>query len=190
MPRGTTLDVRSGPISPIHSAISRYGWGSHTVRGGFDAGNYNIRLRDDGVAHVFIVQGWDIVVHGCGGTSNLDVVLRSNSRHVLAPLDPPDQQSADGGGISTACGAVSTRRITVLPQNAGVAYIYGRISGPGMGTYPPRVRGGTSTLSRGTILAARWLHELPPISNQPMGVGFPYRAGRYRIVGSLFSSPG
>ena len=26
----------------------------------------------------------------------------------------------------------------------------------------------------------RWLHEPQPISNQPVGLGFPHRAGRYR----------
>ena len=32
--------------------------------------------------------------------------------------------------------------------------------------------GGTSTLSRGATLAARWLHEHQPISNQIVGWGF------------------
>ena len=49
--------------------------------------------------------------------------------------------------------------------------------------------GGTSTLAREATLAARRLHEPQPISDQPMGVGFPQRAERYR-TGSLFSSPG
>ena len=52
--------------------------------------------------------------------------------------------------------------------------------------------GGTSMLSRGATLAARWLHEPQPISNQRVGLGFPYRAGgiaprelrfRPRVVG-------
>ena len=50
--------------------------------------------------------------------------------------------------------------------------------------------GGTSALARGTTLAARCLHEPQPISNQPVGFEFPYRAGRYRPGGSPFSSPG
>ena len=50
--------------------------------------------------------------------------------------------------------------------------------------------GATSTLARGAALAARWLHEPQPIGNQPVGLGFPHRAGRYRPVGSPFSSPG
>ena len=32
--------------------------------------------------------------------------------------------------------------------------------------------GGISTLSRGATLAARWLHELQPITNHPVGLGF------------------
>ena len=49
--------------------------------------------------------------------------------------------------------------------------------------------GGTSTFSRGETFAACWLHEPPPISNQPMRFGFPHRADRYRPGESQFSSP-
>ena len=52
------------------------------------------------------------------------------------------------------------------------------------------VSGATSTLAGGATLAARWLHEPQPISNQPVGLGFPHPAGRYRPGGSAFSSPG
>ena len=47
---------------------------------------------------------------------------------------------------------------------------------------------GSSTLSRGAH-GARWLHEPPPYSSQPIRVGFPHRARRYRTEDSLFSSP-
>ena len=40
--------------------------------------------------------------------------------------------------------------------------------------------GGTLALARGVTLAARWLHEPQPISNQPAGLGFPHFAGRLR----------
>ena len=50
--------------------------------------------------------------------------------------------------------------------------------------------GGTSALARGTTLAARWLHEGQPISNQPVGLVFPHPAGRYRPGGPAISSPG
>ena len=48
----------------------------------------------------------------------------------------------------------------------------------------------TSAFSRGATLAARWLHEPQPISNQPVGLEFARFAGRYRPGGSAFSSLG
>ena len=50
--------------------------------------------------------------------------------------------------------------------------------------------GGTSALARGATLAARWIHEPQPISNHPVGLGFPHPAGRYRPGGSEFTFPG
>ena len=50
--------------------------------------------------------------------------------------------------------------------------------------------GGSSTLPRRATLDARWLHEPQPISNPPVGLGFPHRAGRYRPVGSPLSPAG
>ena len=50
--------------------------------------------------------------------------------------------------------------------------------------------GGTAALARGSTLAARWLHEPQPISDHPVGLGFPHPAGRYRPGESAFSSPG
>ena len=50
--------------------------------------------------------------------------------------------------------------------------------------------GGTSALARGVTLIARWLHEPQPISNHPVGLEFPHRAGRYRPGRSLFPSAG
>ena len=46
--------------------------------------------------------------------------------------------------------------------------------------------GRTATLARGATLVARWLHEPQPINNQPVGLGFPRRAERYRHGGSSF----
>ena len=57
-----------------------------------------------------------------------------------------------------------------------------------MGSYS---HGGTSTLARGDTLAARWLHEPQPISDQPVGSRLPHRAELYRRPGgSRFTSPG
>ena len=50
--------------------------------------------------------------------------------------------------------------------------------------------GGTSALAREATLAARWLHEPQPISNQPVELGFPHLAGRYRPGRFSLSSPG
>ena len=46
--------------------------------------------------------------------------------------------------------------------------------------------GRTAALTRGATLAALWLHEPQPISNQPMGLGFPHRAGQYQPRDSSF----
>ena len=50
--------------------------------------------------------------------------------------------------------------------------------------------GRTSALARGATLAARWLHEPQPISNHPIGLGFPHPAGRYEPGESAFTPPG
>ena len=44
-------------------------------------------------------------------------------------------------------------------------------------------------MSREEALAARWLHEPQPISNQPVGLEFAHFTKRYRLEGSAFSSP-
>ena len=51
------------------------------------------------------------------------------------------------------------------------------------------VSGATSALAGEATLAARWLHEPQPISNQPVWLGFPHRAGHYRPGGFRFSNP-
>ena len=45
-------------------------------------------------------------------------------------------------------------------------------------------------MARGATLTASWLHESQPISNHPVGLGFPHTSGRYRPGGSAFSSAG
>ena len=52
------------------------------------------------------------------------------------------------------------------------------------------VCGATLAFARGATPAARWLHEPQPISNHPVGLGFPHPAERYRPGGSAFASPG
>ena len=48
----------------------------------------------------------------------------------------------------------------------------------------------TAALARGAILAARWLQEPQPISNHPVGLGFPHPAGRYLPWRGFCTAPG
>ena len=74
---------------------------------------------------VFLVRGWDPVVPGW---------------RWLFSRAPANQRSAGGVGVSITYGAVSTRGITVLVPELSELKVYGGISEPGMGTYPPRVQ--------------------------------------------------
>ena len=65
-----------------------------------------------------------------------------------------NQQSEDGGGVSTPCGAVSTRGITVLFLRLLKLYVYGSVYDPGMGHYPPRVQWDLDASPRGKIRSA------------------------------------
>ena len=58
-----------------------------------------------------------------------------------------------------------------------------------MRPYPLRVWRDLAVVREAT-LAARWLHEPQPISNQPVALGFPHLAGRYRPEGSAFRPRG
>ena len=55
----------------------------------------------------FQARGWELIRSRCGGTAALarDATLAAR----LAPEASANQQSASGTGISTPCGAVSTR---------------------------------------------------------------------------------
>ena len=49
------------------------------------------------------------------------------------------QQAASGVGVSTQCGAVSTRETIIFVAGLLELYMHGRIHAAGMGPYPPRV---------------------------------------------------
>ena len=88
---------------------------------------------------------------------------------------PANQRSVSGAGVSTPCGAVSTRGITLFVSRLPEFRRYGRIYNPGMGSYPP--------------LGALGLCTTP--SQSPIGQwGWVFhRGGRFRPGGSPFSSP-
>ena len=68
---------------------------------------------------------------------DLGIDPRGNSHCALALTI---QQPACGIGVSTPCGAVSTRGICVFVPGLLELKRYGRIYDPGMGNYLPRVR--------------------------------------------------
>ena len=61
-------------------------------------------------------------------------------RVVLALRAPANQRSARGIGVSTPCGAVSTRENSIFVPGVTELYKYGRMYEPGMGLNLPRVR--------------------------------------------------
>ena len=72
-----------------------------------------------------MIRGWEPVVPGW---------------RWLYSRAPANQRSTGGVGVSTPCGAVSTRGITVFVPGLSELQMYGGISEPRMGTYLPRVR--------------------------------------------------
>ena len=87
---------------PGKSAIGRWGWGFHTVRGGFDPGDHRFRPQDIGVLKVWIYNP------GMGTYP---------PRGALALRTIPSKSAIGqcaGAWLSTPCGAVSTRGICVF----------------------------------------------------------------------------
>ena len=88
----------------------------------------------------FLIRGWDPV---------------GPRWRLLYFRAPANQRSAGGIGVSTPCGAVSTRGITVFVPTLSELYMYGEIVEPWMGTYPPRVRRDRGVSPRGNSRRAR-----------------------------------
>ena len=110
----------------------------------------------------------------------------------------PIRNQPMGWGFHTARGGIGPGDLCSCPRVVGVVEIWRDFSSgdktlsfPGAAGRRRRPGcGGTPTSTKGVTLAARWLHEPQPISNQPVGLGFPHPARRYRPGGSPFSSPG
>ena len=115
-------------------------------------------------------------------------LLAPIGRNPLATRTPINN-SLPSVGVSTQCGAVSTRGITVFVPELLELLRFGRIYDPGMEPYPARVRRDLD-VGGGAIPAASWFHEPQPITNQSVGMRFPHLVGRYRPGRSPFSSPG
>ena len=90
----------------------------------------------------FLSRGWELILPGCGGTSALarGATFAARCLHELHPISNLPVGSPSGVGVSTPCGAVSTREICVFVP--GLLYLqrYGRIydgnlSSPGAVSY-------------------------------------------------------
>ena len=80
----------------------------------------------------FLSRGRDLILPGFGGTSTLAraATLALRWLYELQPIRNPWMAPV---GVSTPCGAISTRRITVFVPGLLELCIYGRNYGPGMG---------------------------------------------------------
>ena len=166
-------------MSPSQSAITQWGWGFHTLRGGSDPGDPCFCPRVVGVVEI-----WKIFRPGDG---NLP------SPGSAGPRRWPE------GQLSPHAGSMSPSQSAITQWGWGFHTLRGGID-PGDLRFRWSCRfiedfltrgwelilpgcGRTSTLSRGETLAARWIHEPQVISNHPVGSGFPHPAGRYRPRG-------
>ena len=153
-------------MSPNQSASSQWGWGFHAVWDGIDPGDFRFRpwvvgsCRDLGG---LIISGWDLILPGCGGTRWPEGQLSPHASF-MRPSQPGIRQW--GVGISTSCGAVSTRGISAFVPGLSTLQSYGRISDPGMGNYPPRVRQDLDVGPRGNFRHA--LAPSAPANQQPV----------------------
>ena len=95
---------------------------------------------------------------------------RGNPARTLAPRAQANQQSADGGGVSTSCAVISTHSITAFVPGVLGLYVCGRIFSRD-GTLSSWGCCGASTLSRGETLPAWWFCESEQTSEQLTGGG-------------------
>ena len=128
-----------------------------------------------------------LILPGCGGTSALARGATLAARWLHEP-QPISYHPVGLGFPHSAGGYRPGESAFSSPVCWSCRYMEGFLT-RGWEIILPR-SGRTSTLAKGERLAARWLHEPQPISNQPVGFEFPHRAGRYRPGGSPFSFPG
>ena len=170
-------------------ATNQLGWGFHTMRGGINPGDLRVRPRVVRVVEIWKDSNPAMRPYPPRVWRDFGIVPRGNSRRALVPRAPAHQQPASwvgvphlagryrpGGSAFSSSGCWSYKYIEAFSTRGWERILSGC--------------GGTSALARDATLAARWLNEPQPISNQPVGLGFPHRAGRYRRGGSAFSSPG
>ena len=133
-----------------------------------------------------LIRGQNLILSGCGGTSTF---ARSETLAAYWLQEPqPISNQPMRLGFPTSAERYRPGESSFLSpvwcsckDMAGFLIRGWELILPGCG--------GTLTLARGATLPARWLHEPQPISNQPVGLGCPHLAERYRPGGSASSSP-
>ena len=118
----------------------------------------------------FLTRGWEIILPGCGGTS----ALARGATLAARWLHEPQAISNHPVGLG-------------FPHPSG-RYRPGGSACTSPGSWSCRDMKGFLTREWDIILpGVRWLST---ISDRPVGLGFPHRAGRFRPGESPFSSPG
>ena len=115
---------------PSQSAIGPWDWGFYTVR---DEGRHQTRrtrfsspgCRSCRNVEGRLNRGWVPILPGCPRYTRLRA--------------PANQRSAREIGVSTPCGAVSTRENSIFVPGLSELQGYRRMSEMGTGPYPPRV---------------------------------------------------
>ena len=176
-------------MTPSQSGITQWGWGFHTLRGGIDTGDLHFRPRFSRVVETegFLTWGWELILPGCGATSALARGATLAARWLPEPQ--PISSHPVGLGFPHPAGQHRPGRSVFSSPSSSSCRDMGGFLVRGWEIILPGF-GGTSSLARGATLAAHGLHEPQPISNHPVGSGFPHPAGRYRLGRSAFSSPG
>ena len=125
---------------PSQSAIGQWGWGFHTVRGGFDPAHLRFFPQV-----VWIVETWKDFLSGDETLSSLGAAgprhwqegQRSSLASSMSLGQSSTSQPASGDGVSTPCEAVSTWEIFVFAPRLLELYMYEANFYRGMRSCPP-----------------------------------------------------
>ena len=129
-----------------------------------------------------LIRGWEIILSRCDGTSALVRGLTLAARWLHEPQ--PISNQLVGWGFHTARGGIESKDLRFRPRVVGI--VCGEPFDLGIKHYLPRVRRDLHVGQRGNSRRALVPSQLHPITNQPMGLGFPRRAGRFRPGGNCF----
>ena len=134
-----------------------------------------------------LTRGWERIFSRV--RRDRGVCPRGNPRRAMAPEAPANRQSASGCGFPHPSGRYRPGRFFFAASGCWSCRDMEGFKTHGCELTISRC-GGTAALARGATLATRWLQRLQPISNRPVGLGFPHRAGRYQPGNISVTAPG